>query len=66
VIDRNDHVTGKNQYSPEAVMPQFEKLDFVERYEWYSTNVQNTRFASSVLFDEPGGLTRLGECYRDA
>ena len=50
----------------EEVLPQLDRLDFVERYAWYSAKPDNKALGTSALLDAEGKLTRLGECYRDA
>ena len=62
----------ENQFKPdkvlrfmEDVLPQLDKLDFVERYAWFPSNLDNKALGTSALFDAAGKLTRLGECYRD-
>ena len=49
----------------EEVLPQLERLDFVERYAWFSAKPDRGPLGTSALFDAEGKLTRLGECYRD-
>lgn len=63
----------KNSYKPdavvkfmEAVLPQLDKLDFVERYAWFPASPGSAPLGPSALFNEQGILTRVGECYRDA
>jgi hypothetical protein len=50
----------------EGVLPLLDKLDFVERYAWFPAKTTSIPLGSSALFNAEGGLTRLGECYRDA
>ncbi len=50
----------------EEVLPQLDKLDFIERYVWFRAGLDNKSLGTSALFDGAGKLTRLGECYRDA
>jgi hypothetical protein len=63
----------ENRFSPdqvlrfmEQVLPRLDRLDFVERYAWYSAKPDDKALGTSALFDAEGKLTRLGECYRDA
>ncbi len=63
----------ENRFSPdqvlrfmEEVLPRLDRLDFVERYAWYSGKPDEKALGTSALFDAEGKLTRLGECYRDA
>ena len=73
VADWKAQNNGKNQYGPdlvlrfmETVLPQLDKLDFVERYAWFPAGTGSAHLGPSALFDDQGKLTRLGECYRDA
>lgn len=50
----------------EEVLPQLDKLDFVERYAWFPSKTDNKALGTSALFNPAGKLTRLGECYRDS
>ena len=50
----------------EDVLPELEKMDFIERYAWFPAGLDNKALGTSALFDGDGKLTRLGECYRDA
>ena len=63
----------ENQYKPdevlrymEDVLPQLDKLDFVERYAWFPANVDSKPLGTSALYGADGKITRLGECYRDS
>jgi hypothetical protein len=63
----------QNQHKPEAVLgfmekvlPMLDRLDFVERYAWFPSKPTSAPLGTSALFDENGGLTPLGQCYRDA
>jgi len=63
----------ENQYKPyevlkfmEQVLPQLKKLDFVERYAWFPSNVTSNALCNSSLYGADDKLTRLGECYCDA
>ncbi len=64
---------GENRHKPETVLrfmekvlPMLDRLDFVERYAWFTAKPGSAPLGTSALFDENGALTRLGECYRDA
>jgi hypothetical protein len=50
----------------EQALPKLDRLDFVERYAWFSAKPDNNALGTSALLDTEGRLTRLGECYRDA
>ena len=59
-----------NKYSPEevlqfmkAVLPELDKLDFVERYAWFSAGENDKALGPSALFREDGSLTNLGQFY---
>jgi hypothetical protein len=63
----------ENRHKPDAVLrfmekvlPMLDKLDYVERYAWFPAKTTSNPLGTSALFDEEGGLTRLGKCYRDA
>ena len=47
----------------QAVLPQLEKLDYVERYAWFIAEENNPKLGTSALFDLKGNLTELGEFY---
>ena len=60
----------ENRYSPavvlrfmKAVLPALDKLDFVERYAWFSGSPDSGPLASSALFKKDGTLTELGRFY---
>ena len=61
----------ENKHSPEKVarfmrkvLPMLERLDFVERYAWYSASPESKALGTSALFDENGELTDLGKLYQ--
>lgn len=45
------------------ILPKLEKLDYVERYAWFTASPDNAKLGSSALFDADGNLTELGELY---
>ena len=47
----------------QQILPALEKLDYVERYSWYSSSPDNAALGNSALFDNAGYLTLLGEYY---
>jgi hypothetical protein len=47
----------------EEVLPQLEKLEFVERYAWFPAKHGDPKLGHSALFDAQGKLTELGEFY---
>lgn len=57
-----------NKYSPdhvyrfmEKVLPALEKIDYIERYAWFSG--KNPPLKPSYLFNEDGSLNKLGRLY---
>ena len=63
----------ENQYKPdvilkymEDVLPELDKLSFIERYAWFPAGVTNKALGTSALWDSAGKLTPLCECYRDS
>lgn len=60
----------ENKHTPEDVLefmedvlPELEKLDFVERYAWFPAKHGDPKLGPSALFDARGELTELGEFY---
>jgi hypothetical protein len=60
----------KNQYSPAVVLtfmrellPQLDRLDFIERYAWFSARTSDKALGPSALFEGDGSLTALGRFY---
>jgi hypothetical protein len=47
----------------QQILPALEKLDYVERYSWYSSSQENAALGNSALFDNAGKLTPLGVYY---
>ncbi len=64
-VDRNHHRPAAVLKFMEQALPALEKLDFVERYAWYPAKPDNRHLGTCALFDADGGLTPLGEFYRD-
>jgi hypothetical protein len=59
-----------NENSPKDVLrfmkkalPKLDKLEFLERYAWFSSETTHPKLGSSALFEEDGTLTPLGEAY---
>lgn len=59
-----------NRYTPEQVqqfmkelLPALDKLEFVERYAWFSAAVSDRALGPSALFKDDGSLTELGRVY---
>ncbi len=60
----------KNKYEPKEVLgfmkevlPKLEKLEYVERYSWFTAAVDDAKLGPSALFEKDGSLTELGEFY---
>ena len=47
----------------QQILPALEKIDYVERYSWYSSSPENAALGNSALFDSAGKLTPLGVYY---
>jgi hypothetical protein len=47
----------------QQILPALEKIDYVERYSWYSSDPGNAALGNSALFDSAGKLTLLGAYY---
>jgi len=47
----------------ETVLPEFEKMPFVERYAWFSGGAE---YATSHLFTDDGSLSIVGEAYSNS
>lgn len=65
-VDQNQHRPETVLRFMEKILPMLDGLDFVERYAWFPSQPTSAPLGTSALFDENGGLTPLGECYRDA
>jgi putative glycosyl hydrolase len=70
VADWDARTSGVGRYSPEqalafmqAVIPALERLDYVERYAWFSASPDHPALGQSALFDYDGALTPLGRTY---
>ena len=46
-----------------AVLPAMNKLDYVQRYAWYSAGMDDSALGTSALFRKDGSLTSLGRIY---
>jgi hypothetical protein len=47
------------------VLPKLEKLDFVERYAWFTSSPDHAKLGPSALFDHDGNATKLGAFYSE-
>lgn len=47
----------------QEILPALEKIDYVERYAWFSAGMESPALGNSALFDSAGKLTQLGEFY---
>lgn len=65
-VEQNRHKPESVLRFMEDVLPRLDKLDFLERYAWFPAKPTSIPLGTSALFDADGGLTRLGEVYRDA
>ncbi|HEX5791530.1 MAG TPA: glycoside hydrolase family protein [Luteolibacter sp.] len=70
VADWNAKTRAANKHSPETVLrfmkevlPQLDKLDYVERYAWFSASEDSAPLGPSALFRADGTLTELGKAY---
>ena len=46
-----------------VVLPAMDKLDYVQRYAWYSASSDDAALGASALFNKDGSLTDLGRLY---
>lgn len=70
VGDWNASTPEENKHTPSQVLsfmkdvlPMLDKLEFVERYAWFSAKTSNPALTSSALYDDNGNLTQLGMYY---
>ncbi len=47
----------------QQILPALEKMDYVERYSWFSADPGSAALGNSALFDTAGKLTLLGDYY---
>lgn len=47
----------------QQILPALEKMDYVERYSWFSADPENAALGNAALFDNTGKLTLLGAYY---
>lgn len=47
----------------QQILPALEKLEYVERYSWFSASPESAALGNSALFDANGKLTQLGDYY---
>ncbi|QTN33433.1 glycoside hydrolase family protein [Akkermansiaceae bacterium] len=47
----------------EEALPKLDKLEFLERYAWFSSLPDHPKLGPSALFNADGSLTPLGEAY---
>jgi len=47
----------------QQILPALEKIDYVQRYSWFSASQESAALGNSALFDSAGKLTPLGEYY---
>lgn len=72
VADLNAMTLAENRFKPDQVLkfmqdvlPELERLDYVERYAWFPADIESRNMGHSALWDADGKLTPLGEFYRD-
>jgi hypothetical protein len=60
----------EHRHSPEKVLefmqellPELDKLDFVEKYAWFPAGQDSKSLGTSALFDKDDNLTKLGQFY---
>ncbi len=46
-----------------VVLPAMDKLDYVQRYAWFSASPDDAALGASALFNKDGSLTDLGKLY---
>ena len=49
-----------------AVLPAMNKLDYIQRYSWYSAGTDDYALGKGALFNKDGSLTELGRIYADS
>lgn len=49
----------------QAVLPELDRLDCVERYAWFPASKDSSHLGTSALFEDDGTLTPLGRYYAD-
>jgi hypothetical protein len=70
VGDWKAKTVAENKFSPDEVLafmknllPQLDKLSFVEKYAWFSAKPNSPHLGTSALFNSNGTLTALGKYY---
>jgi arylsulfatase A-like enzyme len=70
VADWKAKTVKENRHSPQKVLafmrevlPALDKLDYVERYAWFSGSIDSPELTCSALFNKDGELTELGKAY---
>jgi hypothetical protein len=46
-----------------VALPTMDKLDYVQRYSWFSASPDSAALGASALFSKDGSLTDLGKLY---
>jgi len=62
-LDKNRFSKKQVYQFMDEVLPKLDKLEFVERYSWFSGNPKSAALGNSVLFNTDGSLTKLGKLY---
>lgn len=70
VADWSASTVAANRYTPEqvltymqALLPKLEEAPYIERYSWFSFDMDRPEGWPSALYDPEGNLTPLGEYY---
>lgn len=70
VGDWHAKTVAENKFSPDEILafmknllPQLDKLSFVEKYAWFSAKTDSPHLGTSALFNADGTLTALGKYY---
>ena len=62
-LAENKHTPWRVQQFMKAALPRLDKLDFVERYAWFSAGEKSAALGPSALLRQDGSLTALGRYY---
>ncbi|OXU14036.1 glycosyl hydrolase [Sedimentisphaera salicampi] len=62
-VQENRHSPAKVLRFMKEVLPELEKLEFLERYAWFPASRKSKHLGTSALFKEDGSLTNLGRFY---
>ena len=62
-VSDNVHTPKRVLEFMKEVLPELDKLDYVERYAWFPADSKNSHLGTSALFNDDGDLTPLGHFY---